>query len=485
MAVGSNENPRTAPTGPIGLFLLWPLLAGLTLAAATGAVILRITGGARYDNLLLLAAAASAVVLAFRLPPRPRPQAKSAPDAENHLPLTLLDSAGPAVLAFALDGRLLYMNPAAERLLGCHAAEFDSGQGAAGILAHGEGARLLAEVQKLSGLENPQQPTPAGLMAAYLECVTALPPSMVPSFDARLRRKDGGAVPATLHISALRDGAGAATGLVFVALDQSATLRHEQALRESQERYRDLFEHSSEMIATLSPIGKILYANPALKRCFGKESFELPEVSSFDELFSSSCRHEVSSLFRRALEGEQVDRAPLRHHTEDGRVLELELSLSQRQRAGNPLAIRCLMRDVTQQKQREHRLALQLVVSQIVGENASSDLAGMRILEALCVSQGWDMAVKWAVNEEERRLEFGAAWAAPGRRAEIFIQESMGLNLAKGVDLPGRAWLEGRPVWISDLASEPSSARIETALNHEMVSGWAVPVLISRCQPIS
>jgi PAS domain S-box-containing protein len=131
---------------------------------------------------------------------------------------------------------------------------------------------------------------------------------------------------------------------------------------------------------------------------------------------------------------------------------------------------------VTQQKQREHRLALQLVVSQIVGENASSDVASMRILEALCVSQGWDMAVKWSVNSEERRLEFGSAWAAPGRRAETFIQESMGLTLLKGVDLPGLAWMDGRPVWFNDLASLEDSPRVTDALRHEMVSGWAVPV---------
>ncbi len=66
-------------------------------------------------------------------------------------------------------------------------------------------------------------------------------------------------------------------------------------------------------------------------------------------------------FIRRALDGEQVNRVPLRHHTPDGRVLELELTLSQRQKTGNPLAVRCLLRDVTQQKQREHRLALQLI----------------------------------------------------------------------------------------------------------------------------
>ncbi len=184
----------------------------------------------------------------------------------------------------------------------------------------------------------------------------------------------------------------------------------------------------------------------------------------------------MAALFRRALDGEAVDRAPLRHHTADGRVMELELSLSQRQKAGNPLAIRCLMRDVTQQKQREHRLALQLVVSQILGENASTDVASMRILEALCVSQGWDMAVQWGVNNEEKRLEFRSAWGTAGRRAESFIQESMGQTVARGVDLPGRAWDDGRPVWFADLAAMPASVRIQSALNHEMATGWAVPV---------
>ena len=101
-------------------------------------------------------------------------------------------------------------------------------------------------------------------------------------------------------------------------------------------------------------------------------------LDSFEELFGPDCRGEVAALFRRALDGEAIDRAPLRYHARDGRVLEFELNLSQRQKAGNPLAVRCLLREVTQQKQREHRLALQLVVSQIVGENASPEVASMR-----------------------------------------------------------------------------------------------------------
>src|ERR1017187_7757039 len=199
------------------------------------------------------------------------------------------------------------------------------------------------------------------------------------------------------------------------------------------------------MIATLSPAGRFLYANPAWKRCFGKDNAALLALDSFEELFEPDGRGEPGALFRRALDGEVVDRAPLRNHTADGRVLELELTLSQRQKAGNPLAVRCLLRDVTQQKQREHRLALQLVVSQIVGENASPESAAMRFLEALCSSQGWDVALKWEVNAEENRLEFSTAWGAPGKRTESLIQESMGLTMALGDDLPGRVWRDGRP----------------------------------------
>jgi PAS domain S-box-containing protein len=180
------------------------------------------------------------------------------------------------------------------------------------------------------------------------------------------------------------------------------------------------------------------------------------------------------------VDGETIERAPLRYHTADGHVFEFELNLSQRQQAGNPLGVRCLLRDVTYQKQREHRLALQLVVSQIVGENPSPDVASMRILEALCVSQGWDLAIKWSIDSKLNKLEFSTAWGAPGHGAEVLIQESMGMKLAGGDELPGRAWNDGRAVWVADLNAAPASPRTQSALRQEMASGWAVPVRVGN-----
>ena len=455
------------------------IAGGIIVAAVAGAIALRLAGGASYDWLLIAAAAGAAIFAAFQVP-SPKPVESAPHDAPPDDLKQIFDSAGPMMIAIGLNGFITHMNPAAERLLGYHAAELVGTPRTGDILAPGEAPRLIAELQRLSSTETKRAMSPLERLAALMHSVRALPPSQVPSFEAQFLRKDGTILPVTLHISALRNSRGVMQGLVVVALDRSATLRQEQAARESQERYRDLFENSSEMIATLSTAGQFLYANPAWKRCFGLDNANLLALNSFEDLFGPGCRPEVAGLFRRVLDGEMVDRYPVRDHTGDGRILEFELSLSQRQKAGNPLAVRCLLRDVTQQKRREHRLALQLVVSQIVGENTSSDVAAMRILEALCVSQGWDLALKWEVNSEENLLEFSTAWGAPDRSTEAMIQESMGVTLTRGVGLPGKVWQEGRPVWITDLKAAPRAQRIDTALRHSMVSGWAVPVRVGN-----
>ncbi len=469
------------PKGAVrGISVAWLILATLALVLPLGAVAARLLSGPLLDELLMIAAGAVAAVIALRLlvPAADTPEAAAA-SASARLK-DVLDSAGPMVMTAGLDGRFTYLNPAAERLLGYHAEELKAMSNAGEILAPGEGRRLVREVFRVAGVPKPGERSGGSQLADFLDGIRGLPASQVPSFSTHLRRKDGTLMPVTLHISALRDGEGEPSGLVAVALDQSAIVHEEQVLRESQERYSDLFENSSEMIATLSPEGRFLYANPAWKRGFGLENGALMELESLHQLFGVDCRDEVRALFRRALDGESIERAPLRNHTADGRVQELELTLSQRQKAGNPLAVRCLLRDVTHQKQRENRLALQLSVTQIVGENTSADDASVRILEALCVSQDWDVAIKWAVNPEENRLEFSAAWGVAGRRTDALIQESMALKFEGGAELAGRVWQEGRPLWMADLAQMPKGKHLDCALRHEMVSGWAAPVRVGN-----
>src|SRR5689334_7776570 len=51
--------------------------------------------------------------------------------------------------------------------------------------------------------------------------------------------------------------------------------RAEEALRESEKRYRDLFEHSPLAIYRVTPEGRVLMANPAFERMMGRSSERL------------------------------------------------------------------------------------------------------------------------------------------------------------------------------------------------------------------
>src|SRR5260370_4958387 len=335
-SAATSDGARTTGRAGGHVSLVWNVLAPGVLLVAVGIELAARLREGRFSYLegaFELAILMIAVRLCFLR------TAKPGSSAEAHR--QIFDSAGPMVLAIGLDGSITHMNPAAERMLGSHAEELVGTPRTAEILDVEEGPRLIGELQRLSGVEPNPEMSPMERLATLMGSVRNLPPSQVPSFEAQFRRKDGTTFPVALHISALRDEQGAMQGLVVMGLDVSATLRQEQATRESQERYRDLFENSSEMIATLSTAGRFLYAYPACERCFGISHTTLMELNSFEELFGAACKAEVGALFRRALDGEMIDRSPLRNHTADGRVLDFQLSLSQRQKARNPLAVRC------------------------------------------------------------------------------------------------------------------------------------------------
>ena len=459
---------------------IWSALSLLALAMAAGGITARLQGGPRFDWLLLMTAMGLTAAVLMRLLADDAAQRDAAARYAADPLKDMLDSAGTIVIAIAPDGKITYVNPAAERLLGYHAAELVNQETTKEILAPGEEERLVSEVRRLFGMQRNPETVNGGGLETYAQVVQLLAPSQVPSFETHLRRKDGAFFPVRLHISTLRNREGVPSGLVAVALDQTMTATQGDELRIPRDRYRDLFENSSEMIATLDMAGKFLYANPAWRHTFRLDRNASLENESFADIFGEVSREEASALLKKAQEGVTVDRAPLRAETADGRLLELEMSLHQRRRAGKPLAVQCLLHDVTNQKRREHRLALQLVVSQIVGENVSAEVATKRVLEALCISQGWDVAVKWDVNAEENRLEFSTAWGVPGKEAEALIQESMGITLTAGNSIAGRAWKEGRLVWAADLSSLPASQRVQTAIRSRMASSWAAPVQVGN-----
>jgi len=86
-------------------------------------------------------------------------------------------------------------------------------------------------------------------------------------------RKDGTTFPVTIYSSRALSG-GKPSGMRSIVIDETERVHMEEALRDSEERYRSIFENSVEGIYQASPDGRYIQVNPALARMHG---FESPE----------------------------------------------------------------------------------------------------------------------------------------------------------------------------------------------------------------
>lgn len=168
----------------------WSALAVLALAMAAGGITARLEAGPRYDWLLLMTAMGLTGAVAMRLLADNAAEREAAGRYPGDPLRDLLDSAGPIMVSIDLDGLLTFVNTAGERLLGYHAAELVNRQRMTDLLAAGEAPHLLAELQRLCGIEASPDPA-ASHREAFADVVRTMPPSLMPSLETHLRRKDG------------------------------------------------------------------------------------------------------------------------------------------------------------------------------------------------------------------------------------------------------------------------------------------------------
>ncbi len=126
--------------------------------------------------------------------------------------------------------------------------------------------------------------------------------------------------------SPLRQQDGEVVGVIGVATDITERKQAEDALRESQERYRNLVELSPDMIAVHSE-GKILYLNPAAAKLLGILNPQESVGRSLFEFVHSDFRHDLAMRLNQIYAaGEQRNIIETRFVRTDGQAVDVEVS---------------------------------------------------------------------------------------------------------------------------------------------------------------
>ncbi|GJD65431.1 PAS domain S-box protein [Methylobacterium frigidaeris] len=127
------------------------------------------------------------------------------------------------------------------------------------------------------------------------------------TIEKRYLRPDSTAVWVRNVVSALRDETGAIVGGLAVSLDITERHQAEEALRESDERFRRFAEHSANVLwlADLES-GRLDYLSPAFRRVWGMPAEDMPDLSRWLASVHPDDRDAAAQALERVRGGETL-----------------------------------------------------------------------------------------------------------------------------------------------------------------------------------
>ncbi len=206
------------------------------------------------------------------------------------------------------------------------------------------------------------------------------------------------------------------------------------ALRESEERFRDLFENATDLIQIVDASGRYQFVNRAWRRTLDYGEADVRQLTLRD-VVAPEMRQHCDQVFARVMQGEPAhDLAAVFLTRIGGRVL-VEGNVTANIENGHVRATRGIFRNVTQQREDEMRQRRLLDLAVVHGEMSelflthgvqAVDEVLQRLGRALDVSRAYIFRYRHA----ERALDNTHEWCAPGVPPEIEHLQGIPLDAA-------------------------------------------------------
>ena len=239
--------------------------------------------------------------------------------------------------------------------------------------------------------------------------------------DLATEKVDG--TPIDVHITAelVREDDGSPVSMMASFLDISAHQQAERALRESEDRYRQLFAAESDSIFLIdNQTGSILEANAAAEKLYGYSHEELLCLKNSD----LSAESEQTRIVTRTspIDPESVVKIPLRlHKKKDGTIYPVEITGRFFEWMGRSVHIAAI-RDITERVKTEQELSESEARYRTIIEQSLQGIIVRKAERIVLVNKAFADMIGYTIHElNGQTIEQTLEWVHPDDR-QVFYQ---------------------------------------------------------------
>ena len=218
-------------------------------------------------------------------------------------------------------------------------------------------------------------------------------------YEAQLLRKDGSRFWALIHANPLRNAQGKVVGTIGAQIDITTRKWAEQALRESEERFRQLIEQAVDAVMVHDERGQMLMANQRFCQNLGytrAEALAL-RVPDFEMNFDAE---NVEKNWAQLQDGASMSVNGL-HRRKDGTSFPVEVHVGAVQFDGKRVML-AIARDVTRRRQHEAAVAASLREKEVMLKEIHHRVKNN--LQIICSLLNMQAD---AINDAQTRAAFG------------------------------------------------------------------------------